>query len=230
MKIGSRKIAFGMWIGALVGVVIWVGVGEGSPPVSKKDFPPEKSAGICFMAGLELAKKGHDREAIEQLERARQFQPQLGKVAHHLGVLYGRTNQKDKAFGEFKKALEQAPRDAELAGDVGYFYYTQDQFKEAESWLRHSLILNPQLQRSWTHLGMALGQQGRVQESYQAFAKIMPPGQALGNVGILLAKQGKMAEARHYLQQALNLEPQQRSVQAVLARLDRSQISSTGQE
>ena len=52
-----------------------------------------------------------------------------------------------------------------------------------------------------------LGQQGRCDDSYAAFTHVVSPAKARSNVGVLLAKQGKVEEAKEALRQALASEP-----------------------
>jgi Flp pilus assembly protein TadD len=56
------------------------------------------------------------------------------------------------------------------------------------------------------NLGEVLAQEGRMEESYRAFARVLRPAEACSNVGVLLAQQGRTREARGVLRQAVALD------------------------
>jgi Tfp pilus assembly protein PilF len=199
--------------------------GKPSEPVAKApiELPPERAGEVCLAAAQELEKTGYETDAIAQYEKARQQNPRLTQVSRRLAVLYDRQCDYTKAEAEYKRAVKLFPRDADLLNDVGYFYYERGDWAEAEKWLRQAVAINAGHQRAWTNLGLVLGQQERYEESYQAFVKVVNPAQAQGNVGIILAKQGKMDEAKQKLRQALTQEPDLKPARVVLAKLEAPQ-------
>ena len=197
-------------------------VGKPGEPLAKvqTELPPDRAAEVCLAAAQELEKTGHEADAIVQYEKARQHNPRLTPVCRRLAVLYDRQCDYAKALAEYKQATKLNPRDAHLLNDLGYFYYERCDWTEAEKCLQQALAIDPGHQRAWVNLGLVLGHQERYQESYEAFAKVVNPGQARGNVGIILAKQGKVDEAKETLRQALSLEPDLKPARVVLARLE----------
>jgi tetratricopeptide (TPR) repeat protein len=183
------------------------------------DGPPEPSARVCLAAAGALAAGGHGAEAIAQYERAREIDPGV-KVARRLAVLYDREGQPERALTEFRRALREGPRDAGLFNDLGYCYYRQGDYREAESWLRQAVAINPGCERAWVNLGLVLGKEGRYDESCTAFARAVRPAQARANVAVLLAEEGRLEEAKASLRNALALEPDLQLAQVILAVLE----------
>jgi Tfp pilus assembly protein PilF len=181
---------------------------------------PEKAAQACVAAAQSLEQKGYEAEAIAEYERARQFNASI-PVARRLAVLYDRQGEVEKARAEYALALKAQPKDADLLNDFGYFHYEHGNWTEAEKWLRESVAVNAGHQRAWVNLGMALGQQERYEDSYAAFAKVLSPAEARCNVGVIMARNGKTAEAEKMLREALSEQPDLKQGAAVLGYLEK---------
>ena len=187
---------------------------------SKDELPPDNAAQACLATAQALEKNGHDREAILEYERARQFNPRLKDLSMRLAPLYDRQGDSARAMAEYEKALALHPNDANLLNDVGYHYYEAGNLPEAEKWLRKAVSAAGSCQRAWINLGIVLGKEGHYDESYEAFAKAVSPGQARANVGMILAKQGHIEEAKQALRQALALDGGIEQARAVLKVLE----------
>ena len=93
----------------------------------------------------------------------------LAGVSRRLAVLYDKQGDHSRAAVEYRTALQQAPHDADLLCDFGYFHYERGDHAEAEREFRAALKENPQHQKAWVNLGLTLGRQGREAESIEAF-------------------------------------------------------------
>ncbi len=191
--------------------VAWVG-----RPVEAEGKPgeDESAARACLVAAEGLAREGRAAEAVAQYEKAREIDPGV-KVARRLGALCDREGQTERALAEYRRALHEGARDAALFNDLGYCYYRLGNYREAESWLRQAVAINPASDRAWAHLGLVLGKEGRYEESCDAFARAVRPGQGAGMVA-LLAEEGRLEEAKGALRTALELEPGLHLAQVVL--------------
>ena len=184
------------------------------------ELPPGKAANACLAAAQTLEQKGHEHEAILEYQRAREKDPRLPGVARRLAVLYDREGDAEHARREYQAALREQPRDPDLLNDVGCFHYQRGEAAEAEKYLRRALAVRPDHPRAWGNLGKVLALEGKYEQSCEAFGHVVRPAQAAMNVGVLLAKEGKVAEARQVLHEALRLEPDLKAARAVLAGLD----------
>lgn len=176
-----------------------------------------EAARACLATADELLANGHDPEALALLERARALDPAVEPaVVHKLAVLYDRTGDALRARAEYDKALAARPRDADLLSDVGYFYYRRGNWAEAEGWFRKALAEQPRHERAGVNLGLTLAELRRYDESFRAFEQAVGPAAAHANVGAVLARQGRRAEAAAALEQALALEPDLPQARALL--------------
>ena len=176
--------------------------------------PPE-SAKLCVTTAHQLAAGGHPREAILLLEKARKLDPKQ-PVARYLAVLYDEQRM-PQALGEYQKALAAAPNDPDLLNDFGVYCYHRGDLANAEQWLRKALDHAPKHQRAWVNLGIVLGTEGRYKDSFEAFCKVLPPGEAHSNLAMLLARNGDRQRAETACREALRLEPDLPQPKALLA-------------
>jgi Flp pilus assembly protein TadD len=183
-------------------------------------LPSKESAKACLAVAESLANQGHLDEAVDQLNKARIYDARAD-VSGSLARLHARLRNDQLAMEEFGKALRAHPRDAELYNDLGYFHYDRGNWTEAETQLRKAVALAPTHARAWTNLGLALGQQGRYEESLEAFGKVVRPAEARCNLAFVLRTQGKVDPARKLYREALQLDPGLKLAREALAQMDR---------
>jgi len=82
-------------------------------------------------------------QALSEFERALQLQPNATTALEYSGYVHRRQGQWARCLDEHKRALEQDPRNALLAGNVAATYITLRMWKEAERAARHTLELDP---------------------------------------------------------------------------------------
>jgi Tfp pilus assembly protein PilF len=167
---------------------------------------PQQSSLACLRTAYELDKQNHLYEAASLYERARTFNPKVKGVSRRLAVLYARMNQADKARMEFDRAIEETPNEADLYSDAGFFYLQNGDDEKAEALLDKAFKLDPNHAKSNMHLAMLRAKQERPDESLTLFKKVVGPAEAHANLGVLLAKQGKLEQARSHFEQAQQLD------------------------
>lgn len=182
----------------------------------------KESAVACVATADELMAAGHHREALLLYERARKLDGRQQGLSRKLAVLYDRQGDQVRALKEFEQALAETPDDADLLNDFGYYYYRGRDWTAAEKFFRRAVAKKDDHAQAWTNLGLALGQQGRYQESYEAFARAVGPAAAHSNVGVLLAGHGRRSEALAAFRQALAANPQIPQARAFVAYLEGS--------
>ncbi len=198
-----------------------LGIQPESKPVA---LPKDKAAQACLLVAESLEANEHFREAILQYELARQYQPQLPGLDRKLGRLYEQAGDYDKALAEYEKVLKASPQNAELMNDVGYIHWRKGNGGEAEKWFRQALALQPSLKRAQINLGLALGQQGKFDESLAAFRVVLPEAESRCNLAFIHLQQGRVAEARQEYRMALALNPQLQLAKDRLADLERVEM------
>src|SRR5437899_961798 len=139
-------------------------------PDEAETLPAAESARACQAVAAALAAQGHHEQAIEQLLKARDYDPKCD-VSPALARLYVRAGKDKLARDEFDRAIQSHPNDADLYNDLGYYQYQRGNWTEAEASLRKAVAAAPKHARAWNNLGMTLAQQGQYPESLRAFEK-----------------------------------------------------------
>ncbi len=184
-------------------------------------LPPKEAARACLAAAEELQNSGHVEQAIVLYEKARNNDPSLKSVAHRLAVLYDAQGDSSRSLAEYNKAVESDPKNPNLLSDLGYYYYERGNHGEAERSLRSALAIDPNHPKGLCNLGLVLASQGRFDESFEVFSKVVGPAAAHSNVGVLMAKQGRYDQARQAFHQALATDATLPQPKAFLACLDK---------
>ncbi|WP_158265405.1 tetratricopeptide repeat protein [Blastopirellula marina] len=179
-----------------------------------------QAAKACIVTAQELHQEGHYVEAAKLLEKARSEQPNGYDYARHLAVLYDELGMTNEAENEFRTALANHPKDADLQNDFGYYCFRIGDDARAEQQFRKALELNPKHQHAQTNLARTLFRQNRLEEAHAAFVQAVGPAIAHQNMGVLLAQAGRDDQARMAFEDALQLDPNLDTSREFLAGLD----------
>jgi Tfp pilus assembly protein PilF len=194
------------------------------PPREPTMLPATESARACQTVAESLARQGHLDQAIEQLLKAREFDPKAD-VCPALARLYAKKGLDKLARDEFTQALQAHPQDSDLWNDLGYdLHYQRGNWAEAEQNFRKATEVAPKNARAWVNLGLALGQQGKYPEALAAFEKAVRPAEARCNLAFVLWTQGKRDQARELYREALEMDPGLELARAALARMERPPV------
>ena len=128
-----------------------------------------------MVAAEELEKNGHTQQAIQLYEKARNNDPSLKSVSHHLAVLYDAQGDSTRSLAEYNKALACDPKNANLLSDVGYYYYERDNFAEAERSLRKALAIDPNHQKALYQSWTGSCRPGAVRREFRGFLESKRP-------------------------------------------------------
>lgn len=200
-------------------------ISEIPPAAAQDDLPAAKAAQVCIAAAEELEQNGKPADAAVLYERARELDRGQAHLGRRLAVLYDRIGETTKARSEYLAAKERTPNDPDLLNDLGVFHLNRGELAEAETHLRAALKIAPEHRHALTNLGVVLAQQGRIEDSFEAFERVSGKAAAHSNVGVVLAQKGQTEEAARHFRQALALDPALRQPQAFLA-----QLEATGNE
>ena len=154
-----------------------------------------------------LEKNGQEADAIAQYKRARHKDPHLSDAVSRAWA--SSTTARATGAGPERvpagpEALAARPGPAQRPGLQLLQPRPVDRGREVPA---ASMAVDKKHQRAWMNLAMALAQQGRDEESLEAFARVVSPAEAQANLAFLLTTQGKFAEARQAYRRALALEP-----------------------
>ncbi len=127
--------------------------------------------------------------------------------------------QWEKARAQFKRVVSSAPRDAESTFTVALLAMQVNENDEAETYLKRTLELQPENDQARLYLGQLAEQRKQYDDAIQWYSSVESAEQhfeAQARLGVVLAKQGSVEQARTHLH---NLDPktEAQKVQLVLA-------------
>src|SRR5258708_4800343 len=115
--------------------------------------------------GVQAYKNAQYPAAVERFEQAVQLDPGFATARLYLAMAYysqyipgadSPENQQnaDHAYSEFKKVLEQDPKNDIATQSIASLYFNQKKWDDAESWYKKSLELNPKSKEGYYTLGV----------------------------------------------------------------------------
>ncbi|HDH05504.1 MAG TPA: tetratricopeptide repeat protein [Nitrospirae bacterium] len=112
-------------------------------------------------------------EAVSYYKRAISVDPNYSVAINNLGVTYAEIENWDEAIKHFKAALNNPVyRTPDWAySNMGYAYYKQGKYAEAENALREALIRNPVFPRAIYILGLIYTKLGNEKAAIKEFKK-----------------------------------------------------------
>jgi DNA-binding winged helix-turn-helix (wHTH) protein/tetratricopeptide (TPR) repeat protein len=157
-----------------------------------------------------------DSAAAEQeFQRALALEPNYATAHHWYALDLAAMGRADQASYEVRKAQDLDPTSSMIATNVGWVFYLNRHYEEAEHAFRKVLEMDPGFVRAHTRLGITLLTEGKnqaaVQELRQALALSGDP-YVKGVLAEALAVSGNRAEASRMLAEMIK-DSQQRYVQ-----------------
>jgi len=125
--------------------------------------------------------------------------------------------QWDKARDQFKRVVADSPRDAEAVFTIALLALQSNELDEAERFLKRTLDLQPENDQARLYLGQVAEQRKQYEEAIQWYSAVESAEmhfEAQSRLGIALARQGNLEQARTHLH---NLVPKTESQKVQLA-------------
>jgi tetratricopeptide (TPR) repeat protein len=132
---------------------------------------------LALIAGGIAAVRRNFRSALEDLQYARNAEPNLPSVHTLLGTVLFRLGRLDEAENAFRQAADQNPTDARARDSVAAVCLKHGEYEAAADWALRSLEQDMQLFRAHYHLGVALAYLNRPTEAVaalEAAARVEP--------------------------------------------------------
>lgn len=176
----------------------------------------------------QLWARAQQYERDQQFAEARQLyaelyhsDPKTARYVHRFAVVSMMLNDHQRAHSAFQRAYELEPDNPELLADMGYSAYLQQEYAQAEQLLSASLQQAPNNPRAKSNLALAIGCQGRYDESLVLFREIHGQDEAevLCNLAYVKSQRGDVGEARKLYKQVLALDPDMKKAKTALAQL-----------
>lgn len=186
---------------------------------TRLDYMPENVGADLYVEGAKMSEKNGDyARAVQQYGAALGADRQNRNALIGLARLQHRAGKTEAAINVYRDALAIYQNDAVIMNDLGICYARNNQFDESIQVLRAATQAAPDREMYVNNLAASLVEANRYQEAVTELARIRPAAVANYNVGYLLQRAGKSAEAADYLRQALSLDPTLRQAQNMLDR------------
>ncbi len=195
---------------------------------------PDSFAGN-FNVGDLLLNQGHAADSVPYFKAAWKAQPGNAVAAAELGVALASASRMTEAKAQFKRALELDPKFTDARYDLASAEAAAREWQAAVADFKQVLAERSDDLKAREHLGEALfasgdeladsGQHDAAVDRYREALQYRPADAELrNNLGIELAKVGRLKEAQAELEAALRIDPGLQPAQAALAAV-RSQLN-----
>lgn len=153
-----------------------------------------------YRQGLRLARQKKYDQAVGELRRLLQMEPESARARNALGQIYRAQNLYSRAIEELTLAVEVGRDDPVPAYNLGGVYWDLEDMEGAARCYRRSLDIDPRFAPALFRLGVVLKRQGQPEaaaEYFRAFLEADPENPAPGhnNLGVLLWEKGDRAAA-----------------------------------
>jgi tetratricopeptide (TPR) repeat protein len=152
--------------------------------------------------------------ASDKLSKAREVcrkliekYPDRSAGYHQLALVADRQKRYQEAQELYAQALRIEGANSELFNDLGYSYYLNGKMNKAESALAKAVELSPHEDRYRINLGLAIGQQQRLDDALEHFRLAGSEADAQYNLAFVYATQDKPEKATKCFQLALASDP-----------------------
>ena len=190
------------------------------------NLSPQQTAKLALETAIQMEKSGHLKVAVEQYEKGETARPQVDRSRPSPGCAL-RPPRRVQAGGRRVQESGGGPaKRRRPAQRPSLSLLSRGDWVLAEASLRKALAVNPKHERAWINLGMALAQQGKVEEALKAFTKVVSPAEAKSNLGMILAQNGKKGAAKQAFRESLEMEPDAPATRAALAQLEKEKPPS----
>ena len=160
--------------------------------------------------GTYLVEAGRSREALALLNHAAAADPTLDAL-NALGIATARGGKPSEALAVFNRSLQIDPENPMTHENIGTIYLEQGRLGEARAEFERALRSNAASAQA--HAGLAAvafksGDRGAAIASWKQAVELDPTNwDALYDLGTQLAKDGRLAEAKPYLEQFVRSAP-----------------------
>ncbi|MEN6558458.1 MAG: tetratricopeptide repeat protein [Thermoguttaceae bacterium] len=146
-------------------------------------------------------------------EAEQQYQLALHEKPNDVPALLGYAHLKElqehpnDAIRLYQRAIKAGSDQVSVYNNVGLFYARQKKWDEAAAALGRAVRLDPKNSLYRNNLAMVLVEQGQVREAMANLQAVHAPAAAYYNMGYLMQKKGKSAEALTYFTLAAKMDP-----------------------
>jgi predicted CXXCH cytochrome family protein len=177
-----------------------------------------------LQAGLFHQERGQLPRAVELLRRAVTWDGGSPPLRHALAIALSAEGRAAEAVRELEVACRLAPRGAEYRFQLGLALNEAGRLTDAIAALEAATRLDPQFAKAWYNLGLAYSAQQQPERAVEALIRAESLDSASPSIpyarATILARLGRIAEARLAARRALEIESSFSDAAALLQLLD----------
>jgi tetratricopeptide (TPR) repeat protein len=166
---------------------------------------------LLSFRGYTLFKEGKMEEAISQLLKSIELNPDYDQARYNLGIAFYNLKKYDQAIEHLQKAVSINPQDAEALLILGKALFFVNKSDDAIEPLKKSLEVDPDKAEALFYLGNVLKDLNRFDEAIPYFRKAqrIDPGNIFTclHYGETLIRLGRFEEAVKQFKKALEIDP-----------------------
>lgn len=194
----------------------------------KRETPEEKKAAreVQLKKGTDLFSKQKFDQAITELEKATQEDPESAKAHYMLALSYEATNKLDKAKGEYEQAIKLDPKDPNYHYNLAILHKRKGTTDKAIAELEKSVELSKDFVGARVVLAELYSNTKKFDEAvaqYDYLLKLKPFGLDLSQtnvkLGLVYVAAGQKAKATAAFNKALELNPENADAKKNLGQL-----------
>lgn len=159
-------------------------------------------------------------EARKAYQQALKIDPHNLDAQRHLGRLYVKMGDTDRALETYKKAMANHAKQSGLWYDMGLCYTRRKDFGESTRCFRKALELEPENRDYLKMLGMTLAWVGQYDQGLSYLTRAQGAPLAHYNIARILDQKGQTEPAKQHLRLALRENAQLEDAREMLAQLE----------
>ena len=188
------------------------------PKGGETAITPAQEADVQISMGRAAEQQGDLDQAMAAYRAAVERDHRRADAYARMAVLNDKQGKFRESAELYRKALAVQPGDPDIFCDMGYSYYLQRRWAEAEMNLRQSIAINPDHQRAHNNLALLLVRDNRLDDALAEFRKGgSDPVHSHLNLAFALTIDQRWESARAEYQRALAIDP---ACQLAKTRLD----------
>ena len=182
---------------------------------------PRSGVELYIAVARMYAASGKFTEAEEQLRQANKKFPDDMRVLLGYAMLKDQMNQPEEALKLYQQVEKKHPKEPSVHNDLAMHYTRYGMLREAIESARRAADLRPREPRYRNNLAALLVEAGMPQEAFKQLRQVYDEPVAHYDLGFLLNKRGRKADALQEFTIALRLSPGMSSARQWVERLSR---------
>lgn len=180
---------------------------------------PALTAETRYAAGRVAESRGDLNQAIRQYEEALKLDPKHAAAMYHLGVIHTQLKDFPRATALWERYLVATGHAASGYANLGYCHEQAGRIQQAEDAYRAGIKKDPTNGPCRINLGLLLARQGRVADAREQLSRVLPPEEVYYNLGSVFEQEGFYSLSRSMYEAALAAVPDFEPARTRLSRL-----------